>query len=302
MKLISLHGVNGQGKFAKVDDEDYEYLMKFRWYGVYIKTSSNYYVLRNSEKESTRMHVLIFGKKEGYVIDHIDGDGLNNQKSNLRHCTFSENGYNRKNYRNTLSKYKGVCKKGNKWVSRIQKDKKQYNLGTFESQELAAEAYNKAAKELFGEFAQLNCLNGGTKQGIIPPIKKERTSKPIPVYEGELPPNSRAIPLTKGKFTIVSEEDYESLNKLKWLAIERTKNTFYAYRSGKRLGGGKREKGVGMHTFLMKTPKGKVVDHINRNTLDNRRCNLRIVTQKVNIHNTSRSLRNSRYSIQLKLI
>lgn len=302
MKLIPLYGRDGIGKFAQVDDEDYDFLMKWRWFCVYIKNSSNYYVIRNSTSGPTRMHVLLIGKRDGLVIDHIDGDGLNNQKINLRHCTHSQNGYNRKNYRNSFSKYKGVSFHCKKWMARIMYNKEPVYIGSFHTEEDAALAYNKYAKELFGEFAQLNCLNGGTKQGIEPPIKKEKEVKSIPVYEGVLPVNSKAIYLSKGKFTIVSEDDYDNLMQYKWLLKESSGGYFSAKKNGKRLGSGKREKQEYLHIFLMKPKKGMVVDHINRNPLDNRRCNLRVVTQKVNTHNRNVSLRNSNYSIQLKLI
>lgn len=302
MKLIPLHGVNGKGKFAQVDDEDYDFLMQWKWYGTYQRTSTNYYVTRNSTKGASRMHILLIGKKEGLIIDHIDGNGLNNQKSNLRHCTITQNAHNRKNRRNSKSKYKGVSKYGKKWAARIMFNKKPIQIGTFEIEEDAALAYNKYAKKLFGEFAQLNCINGGTKQSIEPPIKKEKEAIVTPVYEGELPPNSKAIYLSKGKFTIVSEDDYDNLMQYRWLLKESSGGYFSAKKNGKRLGGGKREKQEYLHIFLMKPKKGLVVDHINRNPLDNRRCNLRVVTQKVNTYNTSRSLRNSKYSIQLKLI
>jgi hypothetical protein len=304
MKLIPLYGRNGVGKFAQVDDEDYEYLIQWRWFGVYVPTSRNYYVTRNSTKDlkATRMHTIIMGKKEGLVIDHVDGDGLNNQRSNLRHCTNIQNSYNRRNYKNSSSKYKGVCKHGNKYHARIGFNKKHIHLGTFTSEDDAALAYNKKAKELFGEYANLNCINGGTRQSIKPPPKFTPIKKEIPVYEGELPPNSRAIPLSKGKFAIVSEEDYEWLNQWNWLVLKKSINYYSAVKNGKRLGGGKREPQTSMHAFIMNPKKGMVVDHINRNPLDNRRENLRVVTQLVNIHNTSRSLRNPKYYIQLKCI
>jgi len=304
MKLIPLYGRNGIGKFTQVDDEDYDYLIQWRWFCIYQEKSSNYYIVRNPTKDLklTKMHTIIMGKKEGLVIDHIDGDSLNNQKSNLRHCTHIENGQNKRNKSNSLSKYKGVGKQRNRYSARIQKDKTPIYIGTFNTEEEAAIAYNEKAKELFGEFAQLNCLNGGTKQGIPNPPKHIVLRKEPPVFNGELPPKSKAIPLTNGKFTIVSEEDYEWLSQYKWLSIKKSNAYFMAEKNGKRLGGGRREPRISMHRFIMKPKKGMVVDHINRNPLDNRRENLRVVTEKVNANNRTGSLRNPKYYIQLKCL
>ena len=102
------------------------------------------------------------------------------------------------------------------------------------------------------------------------------------------PPNDeiRYIPLTRGKFAIVDAADYESLSKHKWLANGDEKRGFYAAR---RVG----NKLVLMHRAIMNPPDGTVVDHINRNSLNNRRCNLRICTQKENLRNGRPSRRST---------
>ncbi len=90
--------------------------------------------------------------------DHEDGNGLNNQKSNLRIVTNAQNHMNKKGNRNTSSKYKGVCwnKESNKWTSSITLNQKQTHLGYFTCEKKAAKAYDKKAKELFGEYSRLN--------------------------------------------------------------------------------------------------------------------------------------------------
>jgi hypothetical protein len=93
-------------------------------------------------------------------VDHIDRNKLNNQVTNLRYATQSQNMMNRTKSQNTTSKYKGVNfhKKSQKWVAQIQLNNKNLHLGLFNSEEVAAEAYNTKAIELFGEFANLNVI------------------------------------------------------------------------------------------------------------------------------------------------
>jgi len=92
------------------------------------------------------------------VVDHIDRDGLNNRKSNLRLCTNAENIRNAGKRGKGFSKYKGVSRhtRGKKWTAVIQLNKKTYFLGYFENEIDAARAYDKKAKELHGQFACLN--------------------------------------------------------------------------------------------------------------------------------------------------
>ena len=91
-------------------------------------------------------------------VDHIDHNGLNNQKYNLRIATHSQNCQNRRPCKNSSSKYRGVCwhKKNKKWTAHIKIDKKTIYLGIFESEEDAAMAYDAKAKELHGEWTYLN--------------------------------------------------------------------------------------------------------------------------------------------------
>jgi hypothetical protein len=93
------------------------------------------------------------------VIDHINGDKLDNRRSNLRICTQAENVRNQKKTRYPrLSHYKGVSKDHGCWRARITKDRVWYCLGYFRTEEAAAQAYNQAAQELFGEYARLNII------------------------------------------------------------------------------------------------------------------------------------------------
>lgn len=157
-----------KGMVAIVDDEDFDYLNNWKWH--YNKTphSKTGYAMRTSYengKKTIRMHRLLFEYYKQDIdgeIDHIDRDGLNNQKSNLRHCSRSEN------IRNVSSwggcKYKGVSfykriinnKTYEYYRARIQVNKKSILIGLFKDEIEAAKEYNKAAKKYFGEFANLN--------------------------------------------------------------------------------------------------------------------------------------------------
>lgn len=147
-----------QGQIALVDDEDFEYLSAFKWFAN--KHRNTYYAGRQSSRinglqRTQLMHCIIMNHKG---IDHIDCNGLNNQKNNLRICTNSQNAMNRIPIKGTSSKYKGVSfhNRDKKWYSYIKKNQKLINLGTFINEVDAAKAYDKKAIELFGEFAHLN--------------------------------------------------------------------------------------------------------------------------------------------------
>lgn len=138
-----------QGKVAIVDDKDYEYLSQFKWHW-----KSNNYAARESSRKTIFMHREIMKPQDGMLIDHIDGNGLNNQRNNLRICNKSQNGMNRQN--NTGRQFKGVYPVGKKFVARIQVDGENKYIGTYETQDEAARAYDRAAIDLFGRFAKTN--------------------------------------------------------------------------------------------------------------------------------------------------
>ncbi len=153
-----------RGMVALVDDEDFEWLSRWKWRccncsggevkKIYAITNNN-----SATKRSTvRMHRLIFGTTDLFV-DHIDGNGLNNQRSNLRPCTNGQNMMNQsKAHRFYLFKGVGFHKRNKRWHAAIKKDKKSIHLGYFDFSVDAAIAYNEAAKRLFGEFASLNII------------------------------------------------------------------------------------------------------------------------------------------------
>ena len=151
-----------QGKYAIVDDEYFDRLNGFKWCAH--KNRKTYYAVRNSKRQKGRrtficMHREILGLKtsDGKDTDHINGNGLDNRRVNLRPCTPSQNQHNRRSFCGT-SKYKGVSwhKRDKKWQAYIRLNGKLIHLGLFDSEIEAARAYDIKAKELFGEFAHLN--------------------------------------------------------------------------------------------------------------------------------------------------
>lgn len=92
-------------------------------------------------------------------IDHINGNRLDNRSSNLRTCTPAESSKNIRKHSQNLSGYKGVQRSRNKWTARIMSDGENIYIGSFDTKEKAAEAYNKYAAKKHGEFAKFNNLS-----------------------------------------------------------------------------------------------------------------------------------------------
>jgi hypothetical protein len=146
-----------QGKVALVDDADYECLNRLKWYAVC--NHGHYYAYREMSKDKFMlMHRLILNAPAGLFVDHRDGDGLNNQRDNLRLATNSQNLFNRGKTKLNTSGYKGVSWNDRKkrWMVRVEANGQSHFVGYFDDPEEAASAYDVAARELHGEFAFLN--------------------------------------------------------------------------------------------------------------------------------------------------
>ena len=146
-----------QGQYAIVDPERYEELAKYKWFAK--RCDGRFYAVRSAKNKNVKMHHVIIGTEEGKVIDHINSNGLDNRKANVRFATAQQNGWNKRKQRgNYSSKYKGVHweKKRKEWRARIKCSGRSIHLGRFETEEAAARAYDAKAREFFGEFACLN--------------------------------------------------------------------------------------------------------------------------------------------------
>ena len=147
------HGVHD----VLIDNEDYLLVTKYSW-TVY-KKLTNYYARGTINQKTVLMHRLIMDAPKGKSIDHINCNGLDNRKENLRFATNSQNQQNkRKHMPNATSKYKGInwIKRYKSWHAVIELGDKTYHLGNIKDEEKAARAYDRAARRLFGEFARLN--------------------------------------------------------------------------------------------------------------------------------------------------
>lgn len=152
-----------QGRVALVDDEDFELVNSRPWFATKRSEKHCWYAIANfytdKGRRSKAMHWFIMNPPPGFVVDHIDGNGLNNQRSNLRICPQARNVMNACKHRASVSRFKGVTpdrKRQGWWRAQIQVDKKKLHLGYCPTEEDAATLYNFAAYEHFGEFARMN--------------------------------------------------------------------------------------------------------------------------------------------------
>jgi hypothetical protein len=149
-----------KGRCALVDDDDFAGVNEYQWH----ITSRGYVagkVIIDGAQKLVYLHRFLLNAPPGQYVDHINGDRLDNQRDNLRLVTRAQNQWNRQVQRNR-SGYKGVSfhRRKRKFYARIQANGQRYHLGYFDTAEEAAQAYDDAARRLFGEYARLNGVNG----------------------------------------------------------------------------------------------------------------------------------------------
>ena len=168
MKTVPLHGKIAASRVALVDDADYDLVMQYRWhvmeheptapgrrghgpYALYEKRHGG----RKGRRETIWMHQLITGWA---FVDHRDGNGLNNQRPNLRPASKAQNMANSRKNPGKSSKYKGVTwdRQRSRWMAKIMVNGRTRSQGRFTNEGDAARAYDAAAREAFGAFARLN--------------------------------------------------------------------------------------------------------------------------------------------------
>jgi len=153
-----------RGRFAKVSDKDYSYLMQWNWYAStvprtqYARTNVPGGVRRQTTLRMHRLIAIRMGLAPNIRVDHINGNGLDNRRRNLRTATSHQNNGNKRRALTNTSGYKGVHwhKKVQHWIARITVRGEQKHLGCFINRREAARAYNRAARKGFGRFARLN--------------------------------------------------------------------------------------------------------------------------------------------------
>jgi hypothetical protein len=152
----------GEGEWTILDQQDYYRLGNFKWF------LKGRYALRSFKigPDKTKMisiHREIMNAPDGLLVDHRNGDGLDNRRSNLRLATHSQNQCNKLKIKTkATSKYVGVNfdKSRGQWAARIRHNNKEIWLGRFDSEIDAARAYDQAAMKYHGEFARLNFTDG----------------------------------------------------------------------------------------------------------------------------------------------
>ena len=152
MKEINLT----QGKIALVDDADYELAKTHKWCAR--KSRNLYYASAKISGKNVSLHAFLLASPKNSEIDHVDGNGLNNQRLNLRICSHMENMANQKQHRDSKSPYKGISRAQHcdRWAAQLFFQGRKLYLGLFKDPIDAAKAYDAKAKELFGSFARLN--------------------------------------------------------------------------------------------------------------------------------------------------
>lgn len=269
-----------EGQFAEIDAVDWPLVAGKSW-NLTIKPTSLSVSTPIGKGRNLLLHRLLMNPPPDMVVDHIDGNGLNNRRSNLRVVTQSQNLMNRRKSRGTSSRFKGVSWDSGRyvWQAKICIKSRTKMLGRFHDEYAAAEAYNAAAKLFFGENALLNNVDGDDpdQHGVVLVPRHGLTTeppKPLPVPQDHpTDPNACLIDLGRGYVTVIDRADAENVCQCSWYANVKNKVNVYATGSpdGKRA--------VGLHLFLTGFPAGMIVDHRNLDALDNRRANLRITPE-----------------------
>lgn len=152
---VQLYGVYSQ-HYCVVDATDIPIIKEFRWYGM--KRGEVFYAYSKISSHKILMHRLVIHANNNQIVDHIDHNGLNNRRTNLRICSQQENTFNSRSSKNSSSRFVGVSyiKQDKKWISYLKKDGKIVHRQRHATELEAAQARDEAAKIFFGKFAHLN--------------------------------------------------------------------------------------------------------------------------------------------------
>ncbi len=150
-----------RGLQAIVDAEDYEWLSQYKWHANPSKRNGTIYAARSVGHSSVLMHRMIMRPPKGKVVDHINGNGLDNRRCNLRICNRQENARNRRKHVGGKSRFIGVYPRGKKWGAFVGHQ----HVGVFEDEVEAAKARDRRALAMYGEHAWLN-FPPGSEEGM----------------------------------------------------------------------------------------------------------------------------------------
>jgi hypothetical protein len=178
---IPLYSRTDRQVFTCVDDQDYEWVMQWRW-----RLSSRGYTIRSDQTEGREvvvaLHRALLLPPPGMVVDHIDHDKLNNTRANLRIITQQQNLMNRRLFRNNTSGFKGVTYQHDKWHARIEKDGQLIHLGFYDDPVVAAGVYDCAAVLLFGrDYVWLNLPEATLSESTLREVGQLLESSASPV-------------------------------------------------------------------------------------------------------------------------
>lgn len=167
----------GEELYSLVDEEDYELAASILWRPV--PSTNTTYAHAWHRGEHVYLHRLLMGAPADLEVDHRNRDGLDNRRTNLRLATSSQNHANQpaRNDETLTSKYKGVYfdRARRRWAAMIQVDGRQRSLGRYDSEDVAAAAYDHAAYEAWGEFAVLNNPPGH----VWSPVDRENSNRKV---------------------------------------------------------------------------------------------------------------------------
>ena len=284
-----------QGQVAIIDAEDLEKIADYRWHASWNPSKKAYYATSSitvsyKKQKTVSMNRLLMNCPKHLVVDHIDGNPLNNCKSNLRVCTPSQNCANKGAYKTNTTGHKGLVKNKNTYEVYVSINGKSTYVGCSSKYEDAVKIHEEESRRIHGEFCRFEPCMTMERQEVT-----KRDNTPIKEFmEGY--GYVYKIPLTKGQFAIIDIEDIDIVKDLYWQASwNKGTNSFYAHRGAKK--GDSENFGRQMHRIIMRATKGMIVDHINHDTLDNRRCNLRFATSSENTTNR-RTSRNTKSGLK----